>query len=246
MSISTCALREEGDRCLPTTRCVDSYFYPRPPRGGRRGSAGDHHPLRNFYPRPPRGGRHISLVYPQKTALFLSTPSARRATSAEAAANRAWQISIHALREEGDNSFQCSQSSRLDFYPRPPRGGRPYVAGYVTKKTYDFYPRPPRGGRLRHSSKLQQDKGYFYPRPPRGGRPSLAFSLLCNREISIHALREEGDGCSIDLGHIVDVFLSTPSARRASISALLIYSSLVFLSTPSARRATAECIRTRL
>ena len=291
MSISTCALREEGDRCLPTTRCVDSYFYPRPPRGGRRGSAGDHHPLRNFYPRPPRGGRrcgaacfhlpdmisihalreegdaagtdgaqdqkhfyprpprggrHISLVYPQKTALFLSTPSARRATSAEAAANRAWQISIHALREEGDNSFQCSQSSRLDFYPRPPRGGRPYVAGYVTKKTYDFYPRPPRGGRLRHSSKLQQDKGYFYPRPPRGGRPSLAFSLLCNREISIHALREEGDGCSIDLGHIVDVFLSTPSARRATISALLIYSSLVFLSTPSARRATAECIRTRL
>ncbi len=98
------------------------------------------------------------------------------------------------------------------------------MAGYVTKKTYDFYPRPPRGGRLRHSSKLQQDKGYFYPRPPRGGRPSLAFSLLCNREISIHALREEGDGCSIDLGHIVDVFLSTPSARRA----------------------TAECIRTRL
>ena len=57
---------------------------------------------------------------------------------------------------------------------------------------------------------------YFYPRPPRGGRPSLAFSLLCNREISIHALREEGDGCSIDLGHIVDVFLSTPSARRAT------------------------------
>ena len=245
----------------------------------------------HFYPRPPRGGRRDRHSKFKSITRFLSTPSARRATSAEAAANRAWQISIHALREEGDNSFQCSQSSRLDFYPRPPRGGRPYVAGYVTKKTYDFYPRPPRGGRLRHSSKLQQDKGYFYPRPPRGGRPSLAFSLLCNREISIHALREEGDcpqmpslcgsayfyprpprggrpslafsllcnreisihalreegdGCSIDLGHIVDVFLSTPSARRATISALLIYSSLVFLSTPSARRATAECIRTRL
>ena len=177
----------------------------------------------HFYPRPPRGGRRDRHSKFKSITRFLSTPSARRATSAEAAANRAWQISIHALREEGDNSFQCSQSSRLDFYPRPPRGGR-----------------------LRHSSKLQQDKGYFYPRPPRGGRPSLAFSLLCNREISIHALREEGDGCSIDLGHIVDVFLSTPSARRATISALLIYSSLVFLSTPSARRATAECIRTRL
>ena len=154
----------------------------------------------HFYPRPPRGGRRDRHSKFKSITRFLSTPSARRATSAEAAANRAWQISIHALREEGDNSFQCSQSSRLDFYPRPPRGGR----------------------------------------------PSLAFSLLCNREISIHALREEGDGCSIDLGHIVDVFLSTPSARRATISALLIYSSLVFLSTPSARRATAECIRTRL
>ena len=147
----------------------------------------------HFYPRPPRGGRRDRHSKFKSITRFLSTPSARRATSAEAAANRAWQISIHALREEGDNSFQCSQSSRLDFYPRPPRGGRPYVAGYVTKKTYDFYPRPPRGGRLRHSSKLQQDKGYFYPRPPRGGRPSLAFSLLCNREISIHALCEEGD-----------------------------------------------------
>ena len=155
----------------------------------------------HFYPRPPRGGRRDRHSKFKSITRFLSTPSARRATSAEAAANRAWQISIHALREEGDNSFQCSQSSRLDFYPRPPRGGR-----------------------LRHSSKLQQDKGYFYPRPPRGGRPSLAFSLLCNREISIHALREEGDGCSIDLGHIVDVFLPTPSARRAP----------------------AECIRTRL
>ena len=128
----------------------------------------------HFYPRPPRGGRRDRHSKFKSITRFLSTPSARRATSAEAAANRAWQISIHALREEGDNSFQCSQSSRLDFYPRPPRGGRPYVAGYVTKKTYDFYPRPPRGGRLRHSSKLQQDKGYFYPRPPRGGRRAKA------------------------------------------------------------------------
>ena len=34
---------------------------------------------------------------------------------------------------------------------------------------------------------------YFYPRPPRGGRP---FARMCNvmaKDISIHALREEGD-----------------------------------------------------
>ena len=193
----------------------------------------------HFYPRPPRGGRRDRHSKFKSITRFLSTPSARRATSAEAAANRAWQISIHALREEGDNSFQCSQSSRLDFYPRPPRGGRPYVAGYVTKKTYDFYPRPPRGGRLRHSSKLQQDKGYFYPRPPRGGRPSLAFSLLCNREISIHALCEEGDlPCRCSSRSAAANFYPRPP-RGGRLPALVTrLPRPEFLSTPSARRAT--------
>ena len=34
---------------------------------------------------------------------------------------------------------------------------------------------------------------YFYPRPPRGGRHFSAYNILTVREISIHALREEGD-----------------------------------------------------
>ena len=38
---------------------------------------------------------------------------------------------------------------------------------------------------------------YFYPRPPRGGRRSSGESILPLEEISIHALREEGD---LDLG----------------------------------------------
>ena len=33
----------------------------------------------------------------------------------------------------------------------------------------------------------------FYPRPPRGGRPLHALCLLALSQISIHALREEGD-----------------------------------------------------
>ena len=57
--ISIHALREEGDFLTPAPM-------PRRP---------------NFYPRPPRGGRHyltnMSMAYFQ----FLSTPSARRATS---------------------------------------------------------------------------------------------------------------------------------------------------------------------
>ena len=58
--------------------------------------------------------------------------------------------------------------------------------------------------------------------------------------ISIHALREEGDITVSGYEIEVKVFLSTPSARRATeieLSALLAVS---FLSTPSARRATRE------
>ena len=78
--ISTHALREEGDRPLPAGVARISDFYPRPPRGGRRGrrlrctqprpisthalrEEGDLDQVQkprlqtDFYPRPPRGGR---------------------------------------------------------------------------------------------------------------------------------------------------------------------------------------------
>ena len=55
---------------------------------------------------------------------FLSTPSARRATSTR-------------LQRPG---------STRDFYPRPPRGGRRGTPAAALMGAY-FYPRPPRGGR---------------------------------------------------------------------------------------------------
>ena len=101
-SISIHALREEGDgpsrSFLPGCR----YFYPRPPRGGRRGS------LTAF----------LSLF------IFLSTPSARRATPDIGGGIQDFTISIHALREEGDPPQFPLLLSFFDFYPRPPRGGR--------------------------------------------------------------------------------------------------------------------------
>ena len=168
------------------------HFYPRPPRGGRQLSTNlpsyqfmiSIHALReegdsyqqglsrmwtNFYPRPPRGGRPAqSSVFESSQEQFLSTPSARRATSAFNGSNnhirflstpsarrataswtgaRAGQtISIHALREEGDFVSTLFSARVHNFYPRPPRGGRPRPLTAVTT-TYDFYPRPPRGGR---------------------------------------------------------------------------------------------------
>ena len=102
-----------------------TYFYPRPPRGGRpRAARRAHTSTRYFYPRPPRGGRRHRAAQAFPGLLFLSTPSARRATM------------------PGNSICQTIE----DFYPRPPRGGRPVRMAGGLPIGY-FYPRPPRGGR---------------------------------------------------------------------------------------------------
>ena len=59
-------------------------------------------PTLYFYPRPPRGGRQNPATLSDKLEVFLSTPSARRATLLCVNARYYKSISIHALREEGD------------------------------------------------------------------------------------------------------------------------------------------------
>ena len=81
--ISIHALREEGDGGMCPTcagRC-------------------------NFYPRPPRGGRRYQTRLRCYEAESLSTPTARRATSKAPAKHAEDEISIHALREEGDSKL---------------------------------------------------------------------------------------------------------------------------------------------
>ena len=146
---------------------------------------------------------------------FLSTPSARRATSSRPSKLTSPAISIHALREEGDGRLFYSRSSSDDFYPRPPRGGRPgvladlqlrrHISIHALREEGDFAglaqladalpflstPSARRATRHRRTNcPLWQN---FYPRPPRGGRPSTLCPLLSRDAISIHALREEGD-----------------------------------------------------
>ena len=101
-SISIHALREEGDSISRPTTTSALNFYPRPPRGGRRGMWSSSTTRHNFYPRPPRGGRPGNLSGIGQIVEFLSTPSARRATCP------IWAI--------------CPPLTH--FYPRPPRGGR--------------------------------------------------------------------------------------------------------------------------
>ena len=78
----------------------------------------------DFYPRPLRGGRHYSFNITAAEWVFLSTPSARRATDAVVPYRAFVHISIHALCEEGDLTTTPVHCRSLNFYPRPLRGGR--------------------------------------------------------------------------------------------------------------------------
>ena len=57
------------------------------------------------------------------------------------------EISIHALREEGDRSPARSITSRLEFLSTPSARRATMGPGQRRCGHQDFYPRPPRGGR---------------------------------------------------------------------------------------------------
>ena len=168
--ISIHALREEGDHRTARTAGWLFYFYPRPPRGGRL-TVGD-----------PSGPESV----------FLSTPSARRATVA----------------------FECLGIPVCNFYPRPPRGGRlsasqvglsaHKISIHALREEGDL-PRMGRMGRrdrfLSTPSARRATQGLdltvkinlFLSTPSARRATSKCCSIWLKYLISIHALREEGD-----------------------------------------------------
>ena len=83
---------------------------------------------------------------------------------------------------------------------------------------------------------------HFYPRPPRGGRPEVKYIDAHLDDISIHALREEGDQVTGFQFFFFIRFLSTPSVRRATRNVIRRATAMLFLSTPSVRRATDDAL----
>ena len=217
-AISIHALREEGDRGLLFQHRPCNDFYPRPPRGGRLNSGLRFRDLRtNFYPRPPRGGRLVQDVTVGTTD----------------------DISIHALREEGDSTSLPSTTPASSFLSTP-------SARRATQKMHrlawihnNFYPRPPRGGRLLLLLPCCLQTRHFYPRPPRGGRRWAIYCRSLGLSISIHALREEGDCCSLrSASEGADFYPRPPRGGRQQQCTSDSIGQGQFLSTPSARRAT--------
>ena len=113
--ISIHALREEGDVPASSSLIAYTYFYPRPPRGGRQqGGASTPGGAQDFYPRPPRGGRPCRGDG-RNHDRQISIHALREVGDSLKIRSRvvALKISIHALREEGDSLFPCEEQPGL-------------------------------------------------------------------------------------------------------------------------------------
>ena len=147
------------------------------------------------------------------------------------------EISIHALREEGDLLLLSLCSPPMRFLSTP-------SARRATQGTVDIAQATPISiHALREEGDL---KGHALGAVRRTflSTPSARRATNCNGDrhnqklISIHALREEGDRFQFFHRIRFGVFLSTPSARRATHQHEPGHPDQRFLSTPSARRAT--------
>ena len=124
----------------------------------------------HFYPRPPRGGRPTSMLFAAAFFLFLSTPSARRATVGGAGRKPSKDISIHALREEGDLIAPGVVSPGVLFLSTP-------SARRATLQTA--------AGRQVNAISIHALR--------EEGDQEYVPGMVRETGISIHALREEGD-----------------------------------------------------
>ena len=144
------------------------------------------HALREEGDYKPRATRMVSSV-------FLSTPSARRATEVPVASGCGSRFLSTPSARRATGSSRLQNAGYSDFYPRPPRGGR-LTAGAWSSPLSLFLSTP---SARRATQQLHQffvchvisihalrEEGdriivqhrniqyHFYPRPPRGGRPA--------------------------------------------------------------------------
>ena len=171
---------------------IKSNFYPRPPRGGRHAIAAPKGQVQNFYPRPPRGGRRRGLVALVLVRRFLSTPSARRATAAVLVFYELDRISIHALREEGDQ-HSAGAWTGTDAFLSTPSARRATHGHHLFVYVVAFLSTPSARRATCASSALAFMLHIFLSTPSaRRATPGVPLDLALTG-ISIHALREEGD-----------------------------------------------------
>ncbi len=131
---------------------------------------------------------------------------------------RGRNISIHALRGEGDRSRNTLFCPARYFNPRPPWGGR-LQHRLDRRRRLEISIHALRGeGDQRADRERVHYRRHFNPRPPWGGRQTSGSLFERYVAISIHALRGEGDGVKNSASIRFLAFQSTPSVGRATMS----------------------------
>ena len=152
------------------------------------------------------------------------------------------EISIHALREEGDDLGSVVSAAIIAISIHALREEGDSFVIERGKGGLKFLSTPSARRATRYNNRMPRRAGDFYPRPPRGGRPVHPQQPLWAREISIHALREEGDGLNAFRITAASYFYPRPPRGGRQVIDQTTGEVKEFLSTPSARRATAlEC-----
>ena len=200
--ISIHALREEGDRLCVASTLPGKKFLSTP--SARRATFFRKvvFSRKNRFLSTPSARRATGVVGESCVGVkFLSTPSARRATW-KRGVRSAFKIFLSTPSARRATAVLCRQCNmRINFYPRPPRGGRPRTT----------------------STLLLYVTFLSTPSARRATAPWLMDALKLI--ISIHALREEGDRLQGKSCWTLRTFLSTPSARRATSTSLMKWSS---------------------
>ena len=100
-------------------------------------------------------------------------------------------ISIHALRGEGDQQLTVQEPrERISIHAL--RGEGDGAVPPYGMETLNFYPRPPWGGRQLNRS-VSDIPNIFLSTPSVGRATAQVSTTTTNKGISIHALRGEGD-----------------------------------------------------
>ena len=133
------------------------------------------------------------FLKPAVVLIFLSTPSARRATEVVVTGLCLQGISIHALREEGDQTRVNNQHRKILFLSTPSARRATFTGSAHSEFCIQFLSTPSARRATERRTAEWTMRANFYPRPPRGGRHEKTGLFENEKE-----------------------FLSTPSARRAT------------------------------
>ena len=224
-----------------TIHCLSIYFYPRPPRGGRRGDHGrKRRGSSNFYPRPPRGGRLDDF---QSLVLIrdISTHALREEGDVGESGHCHFRqvISTHALREEGDVELRQPVYKVVEFLPTP-SARRATPAPFALVAIFFRFLPTPSARRATEPAAYCLGSKKFLPTPSARRATGAVFVFARYTDISTHALREEGDRVFLRSICPLRNFYPRPPRGGRRGDKLHPGIKLVFLSTPSARRATVS------